>query len=259
MKTLYLAWRNPHDRSWYPIGRLRAGGAEYVFQYTQGVLRARAEAGFQPLAAFPDFGAEYRSPALFSLFTNRLLPRSRPEYGQFIEWLHVPETDAEPFLILARSGGRRTTDTLEVFAAPEPDSSGEATLYFFIHGARYVPEESAGRGERLTPGEPLMLMHDLQNAHDGNALALRTAEKAPRDLHLLGFCPRYLSEELLPVLREEPKHFRVEVVRVNPPPAPSQMRILCSLRMPMSAASKLFRAAAYQPLPAAEIAWGKVG
>lgn len=259
MKTLYLAWRNPHDRSWYPIGRLRRDGEEYVFQYTQGVLRARAEAGFQPLAAFPDVGAEYRSTALFSLFTNRLLPRSRPEYGQFIEWLHVPESDAEPFLILARSGGRRTTDTLEVFAAPEPDASGGARLYFFIHGARHFPEGSAGRGERLTPGEPLMLMHDLQNPHDPNALALRTAERAPRDLHLLGFCPRYLSEELLPLLREDPQQFRVEVVRVNPPPAPSQMRVLCSLRMPNSAASKLFQAAAYQSLAAAEPEWQKVG
>lgn len=259
MKTLYLAWRNPHDRRWYPIGRLRTDGAEYVFQYTQGVLPACAEAGFQPLAAFPDLTAEYRSPALFSLFTNRLLPRSRPEYGQFIEWLHVPESDAEPFLILARSGGQRKTDTLEVFAAPEPDASGEATLYFLIHGARYVPEESAARGEQLTPGEPLLLIHDLQNPHDPNALSLRTAENAPRDLHLLGFCPRYLSEELLPLLREEPQQFRVEVVRVNPPPAPSQMRILCSLRMPTSAASKLFRATAYQPLPAAEAEWRKVG
>jgi len=41
--------------------------------------------------------------------------------------------------MLARSGGRRETDTLTVFPIPEPDSEGRYRLHFFLHGLRYLP------------------------------------------------------------------------------------------------------------------------
>jgi hypothetical protein len=42
-------------------------------------------------------------------------------------------------LVLARSGGRRETDTLTVFPIPEPDSEGRYCLHFFLHRLRYLP------------------------------------------------------------------------------------------------------------------------
>jgi len=91
-------------------------------------------------------------------------------------------------------------------------------------------------------------MHDLQNPHDPNALALRTGEASPGDLHLLGFCPRYISEDVLPILRQQPEQVRIEVAHVNPPPAPAQLRVLCSMRLSMESTPSLFRGAKYQPI-----------
>ena len=248
MKTLFLAWLDPIQRRWYPVGRLTNHGDEYEFRYTEGVLAARAEAGFQPLAAFPQVTATYRSPELFALFSNRLLPRSRPDYREFIEWLHIPESEVEPFVILARSGGRRATDTFEVFPEPQVDENGIAVLHFFIHGIRHSSVGAVERAETLVEGERLLLLHDLQNPFDRNALALRTGDASPGDLHLLGFCPRYLSEEVLSIIREHPERVQVEVAHVNPPPAPAQMRVLCSMQLPIGTTPGLFKGAKYQPL-----------
>lgn len=248
MKTLFLAWLDPVGHRWYPVGRLQSDGGEYEFRYTQGALAAESEAGFQPLAAFPDWTTTYRSSELFALFSNRLLSRSRPDYREFIEWLHIPESEVEPFVILARSGGRRATDTFEVFPEPQADADGHAVLHFFIHGIRRSTPGAVQRAESLVPGERLRVMHDLQNPFDGNALALRTGESSPGDLHLLGFCPRYISEEVVPILREHPAQVRIEVAHVNPPPAPAQMRVLCSMRLPAGSSSALFRSRKYLPL-----------
>jgi hypothetical protein len=246
MKTLFLAWLDPVHRRWFPVGRLTSEGGEYAFRYTEGVLDAQREAGFQPLAAFPDVTATYRSPELFALFSNRLLPRSRPDYREFIEWLHIPESEEEPFVILARSGGRRATDTFEVFPEPQVDESGIVVLHFFIHGIRHSSPEAVQRSESLGVGERFLVLHDLQNPHDRNALALRREASSSGDLHLVGFCPRYISEEVLPVLRDHPERVKVEVAHVNPPPAPAQLRVLCSMRLPTG--TVLFKGRKYLPL-----------
>lgn len=259
MKTLFLAWLDPIARRWYPVGRLQKDRGEYEFRYTEGALSARKEAGFQPLAAFPELTSTYRSSELFALFSNRLLPRSRPDYREFIEWLHIPENEVEPFVILARSGGRRATDTFEVFPEPQVDENGIGVLHFFVHGIRHSAEGAVQRAESLVAGEQLLLMHDLQNPHDPNALALRTGAASPGDLHLLGFCPRYISEEVLPVVEENPGRVQVEVVQVNPPPAPAQMRVLCSMRLPIGVTAELFRGPKYLPLTAQEEPARKAG
>jgi hypothetical protein len=36
MKTLYLAWQDPEDRRWFPVGRLSFDGYVYRFVYTNG-------------------------------------------------------------------------------------------------------------------------------------------------------------------------------------------------------------------------------
>src|SRR5437667_10297479 len=115
MRTLFLAWQHPESRAWYPVGKLTHDGAEYQFVYTKGAQLANAQVGFQPLRTFPSFGDIYESDQLFPLFSNRLLSRSRPDFPDFVSWLNLPETEDDPVIILARSGGRRETDQLEVF------------------------------------------------------------------------------------------------------------------------------------------------
>ncbi len=122
MKSLYLAWRQP-DRRWWPVGHLTRHGSDYVFAYTRGAISAE-EAGFRPLLTFPDRDEVYVSKDLFPLFTNRLPPKSRPDYQNFVEWLDVGPGEADPMVLLARSGGRRETDMFEVFPGPERSPEG---------------------------------------------------------------------------------------------------------------------------------------
>ena len=227
--TLFLAWQDPSRRRWYPIGRLTTNGRRYLFVYTRGAREAQRDAGFEPLSMFPDLERLYTSLELFPLFANRLVPRSRPEYGEYLKWLDVPESEDDPVLILARSGGQRLTDTLEVFPCPERTSPGEYAIRFLVHGLRHMPDDAIARVAKLEVGEKLLMMKDIQNPVDAMALALRTAEAYERDVHVVGYCPRYLRSDFGRLIDSHEGEIRVTVERVNPPPAPIQFRLLCRL------------------------------
>ncbi|MEJ7618801.1 MAG: HIRAN domain-containing protein [Pyrinomonadaceae bacterium] len=249
MKTLFLAWQDPTSRRWFTIGRLTFDEKVYRFVYTRGIQAAQIESNFQPLLAFPDLHVEYESEELFPLFSNRLLPRSRPDYAEFVQWLSVPEHENDPMALLARSGGQRVTDALEVFPCPEPDAHGEYHLHFFVHGLSHMPPASLERAERLQPGEPLLLLHDFQNPRDPRALMMRTSESLPQDMYLMGYCPRYLLNDIAEeVTRKNKNQVEITVERVNSPPAPVQLRILCRMRMRRADEFKPFSGAEYQPL-----------
>ncbi len=247
MRTLFLAWQDPLGRRWFPVGRLEYSDGLYSFAYTQGAEQARTEAGFQALPSFPELHTVYVSEHLFPLFSNRSLPPSRPEYREYLQWLCVPESDSDPMAVLARSGGSRVTDTLEVFPCPEKNDQGEYQVHFLVHGLSHMPSTSADRVTQLQPGEPLLAMRDFQNPKDPDAIALRTAEKFERDMYLVGYCPRYLGADFLKLLNWNlsPK---ITVERVNPPPAPTQFRVLCKSVARWPEGFRPFTTDEYQPL-----------
>jgi hypothetical protein len=252
MSTAYLAWRAPALRTWYPIGRLRSENGHFEFVYTEGARKARTEAGFEALASFPEFEALYQSSELFPLFANRLLPKSRGEYRQFVEWMSAGPDEADPVALLARSGGRRATDALELFQAPERDDSGQLRLRFFVHGIQHFSPVAVERVLKLEYGESLLLMHDFQNSHDPNALMLRTAEVTPGDIYPVGYCPRYLLADLYELLKTAPQEAHINVQRVNPPPAPIWFRLLCVLTTNWPAGYRPLAGRDYQPYSGAE-------
>jgi hypothetical protein len=251
MRTLFLAWQDPNSRRWFPVGRLESYDQLYLFTYTKGAEQAAAEAGFQPLASFPELHTSYISEQLFPLFSNRVLPRSRPEYRDYLEWLSVPETERDPVVILARSGGQRVTDTLEVFPCPEETEGGEYQVHFLAHGLRHMPEPSADRALTLKQGEKLLAMRDIQNPSDPDAIALRTAETFDRDMYLIGYCPRYLRADFIRLL-DTGTSPTITVERVNYPPAPLQFRVLCKVVMAWSLGFKPFSTPEYDPIVPAD-------
>ena len=242
-RTLFLAWQDPRKPRWCLIGRLRWDGHIFQFVYTRGALKAQKAGGFAPLAAFPDFRKEYQSEELFPLFTNRLMPASRPDYPLFLQWLNIPRPDANPMAILARSGGHRVTDTLEVFPCPEDSRDGIYETVFFSH----LSEEPSLHAESLTPGEHLVVKQDPQNQEDPNALALYTAAGEP-----LGYCPRFLRGEILSLMKDGDNPPSITVEKVNPRPAPIQFRVLCRLRMKWTAGFQPFSDPEFQPIGSAE-------
>jgi len=248
MATVFLAWQDPARRRWYPIGRLTsAEGDLYTFVYTKGAEEARQQAGFQPLASFPELLTAYVSERLFPLFTNRLLPQSRPEYQEYLEWLSVPASEQDPVAILARSGGRKVTDSLEVFPCPERNADGKYHIHFLLHGLGHMPETSVERASRLNHGEPLLVMRDFQNPRDPDALALRTAETFARDIYVIGYVPRYLRGDFLKLIQLNAAP-QILVERVNPSPTPVQFRVLCEALMPWPKGFEPFSEPEYEPL-----------
>src|SRR5882724_9082523 len=124
MKSLFLAWQAP-TRAWFPVGRLDAdvSANRYAFSYTKGALQAQSAVGFDALPAFPDLRRRYESSELFPLFQNRVLDPGRKDFKEYLASLDLNES-SDPIEILAVSGGRRQTDSLEVFPKIEKQSDG---------------------------------------------------------------------------------------------------------------------------------------
>jgi hypothetical protein len=246
VRTLFLAWQDPDERSWYTVGRLDQKNGTYVFRYTQGAEEAMGQ-GFNPIVSFPDLRRTYESDEIFPLFANQVLSRNRPEFDDFVEWLSIPKDEADPIAILARTGDQ-VTDTLEIFPYPTKLSEHTYVVHFFVRGLRHQSSCAIERVQQLEPGDPLRLMPDLQNEHDEDACMLRTAEREKQAKHLMGYLPRYLAREMAKLSREQVARSNVEVVRVNPSPAPIHFRILCRLKMHWETDLEPFSSRVYQPI-----------
>ena len=221
--ALFVNWQDESSRRIFPVGRLvtlTSGG--YEFAYIAAAREAQ-QFGFVPFVAFPDLTRVYRAPELPAFFKNRVLQPGRPDYPQHLLELGLDSATATPIEILARSGGRRVTDPLEVFAELVPSLDGSRVeTHFFVRGVRH----HAGAEEAVTqlqPGAFLRLHPEPGNAFNPKAHLL-----ACHDERCVGYVPDYLVEDLTDIAKQDPS-LRVEVVRVNAAPAPSQQRLLCRL------------------------------
>lgn len=253
-RTLFLAWQDkctgaegePGSRRWFPIGQLDwEDSSVYRFRYTQGANMAREMAGFQPLDAFPEFGGDYRSKELFSLFRNRVPNPQRGDYRAILERLALHE-GADPFEILAVSGGNRQTDNLEVFPKIKKKPGSHFVTRFFLHGWRHVSEAAQKQVEQLKPGGSLRVAVELNNPASGLAVQLQSEG----DYHMLGWAPRYLVRDLLEAVAESTAELSAHVVRINPAPAPHNQRVLIEFSGSFSQDFKPMDSPEFQPLVA---------
>jgi hypothetical protein len=225
-KTLFLAWQDkPRTRRWFPIGRMDVERGEplYRFRYVRGAERAHAESGFEPLIDFPDFHQRYESFDLFPLFQNRVITPGRPDFPEYLRQLDLGK-EAGPLEILSVDGGRRVTDSFEVFPKIERREDGSFRCRFFVHGWRHVSEAARRRMELLQPGEKLYVAIELTNPVTQLALEIQT-----EDYHMIGWAPRYLVGDLVNAIAGAPGEYRARVVQINPVPAPSKQRLLVEL------------------------------
>ncbi len=223
---LFIAWQDPNDRGYHPVAVLRrkAGTARDVFAFRY--LKAAAGLdGFTPFVAFPDLHVEYRSPELFSFFTNRVMSaRRRPDYPEFLETIGLG-ADAAPMEILARLGAR-ATDSIEVFPEPEIDEElGLLRTRFFVRGIRYIPgaEELI---DGLAAGDRLVLVPEPLNPKNRWAVQVGTGGGS-----VIGWVPDYLAPPLHHAAGDVLDGVTVVVERVNPAGTPRQTRVLCRLEV----------------------------
>lgn len=235
MKTLFLAWGftrsdtsiGTDSLSWFPIGRLEweLELGLFRFAYTRGVLAAQTKTGFQPLAAFPRLDQVYESGELFPLFRNRVISPTREDYIEYLDRLSLSSDQADPFEILAISGGGRQTDNLEVFPKILTRCDGSFSCRFFLRGWRYMNLLSQDRLNCLQQGEALQVHLDVNNPGTESAVQLQ----AMNDHSILGWAPRYLNHDVLRAVSGGPSHFQARVVRLNQPPSPQSQRLLVEL------------------------------
>lgn len=228
MKTLFVAWQDPQSRRWIPVGRLTNRDGLYEFVYTLGAKQSK---NFLPFGRMGNLESAYVSDVLFPLFANRVLSKSRPEYKKYLRWIGASESEVNALEILAKSGGMRATDSLQIFPCPEPSSDEKYQVTFFSHGIRHLPPESQKRIETLESGEQLFLLRDIQNPHDGMALMMRTDDP----IYTVGYCPRFYSAEfssLIEYTSERDVRVVVDAVNVD---APLQFRLRCCLMAPWPA------------------------
>lgn len=224
---LYLAWQDPHSRRWFTVGRLRKLPEDaYEFVYLEGFNTARKAAAMEPLVGFLDTTLRYVSNTLFPFFKNRLMSPNREDYPAYLRKLGFDEAPREPLEILARSEGQRVTDSFQFQLFPAPnqtvvDGQTICAFDFFIHGMRHVQPDVQKLA--IEPGTKLSILWDFQNAHDPNALMLRTST-----CHLLGWVPRFYCADILS-LRNLGPNMEVSVVRTNNDPVPSWFRVMCRL------------------------------
>lgn len=225
-KALFLAWQDKQlSHQWFPVGRLDADmdHSQFCFRYTGGAKRARKEAGFPLLVEFPNLEQVYTSTSLFPLFCNRVMNPARPDLADYLRALDLPAA-ANPLEILAVSGGRRVTDSYEVFPQIEKKKDGSFDCRFFLHGWRHVNPQAQQRIDRLNREETLFVTLELTNPVTGSAVQIQTA-----DYHMIGWAPRYLVNDLTEAMAGV-VGYSARVVRLNPLPAPSKQRVLIEMQ-----------------------------
>lgn len=206
---LLVTRRDPHTSAYAPVGELTHDpqAQTYAFTYRPEVTRG--------LPGLP-LGETTVAPDLFPLFGQRIVSPRRADHDEALDLLALDPL-AEPFEVLARSGGRSATDTLELTPMPEP---GPLDLRFLVHGVRHLTEAERERIETLHPGQPLALRPEPTNPQDADAVLVTD------DGHRLGYVPRPLLEYVRPAME---RHHELTVERVNPPAAGFHMRLLVRL------------------------------
>lgn len=213
-----MAWQHPHSRKIHPVGVLeQAFDGSYAFAYLR---RARDVEGFRPFLGFPDLTRRYESSALFPLFAQRVMDSRRPDYETYMHTLGLPE-DAAPMEVLARSGGHRSGDTIQLVPEPLVETDGTTWCRFLVHGIRHRP----GAGERITAlraGDELALRDEPDNPKNSRAVLVAANDEQP-----LGWVPDLLLDYVHHVrARSEPL---VRVEQANGENVPPHLRLLVSL------------------------------
>lgn len=214
--ALIVAWQHPESRLISPVGRLEHGpGTGYRFRYLQAAADVE---GFHPFLSFPDWEGDYRSERLFPLFSQRIMSSRRPDFAEYLRQLHL-DGNATPWEQLARSEGRRTGDTVQVFPVPSVEPDGTSRCFFLVHGVRHV---TGGPLPALTPGDPLTVRAEPSNRINPAAQLVCCA-----DGPALGYVPDLLLEHLAVMTGTGAVSLTVE--HVNGPEAPPHLRLLVAL------------------------------
>jgi len=149
--ALFVNWQDENTRRIFPVGRLvNLSDGRFEFAYIAAAKEAQAF-GFVPFVAFPELERVYVASELPAFFKNRVLQPGRPDYPQHLAELGLDSATATPMTILARNGGRRVTDPLELVAEFVPAASEQRLEAHFLPAASAISPAQKRRSPTSLP------------------------------------------------------------------------------------------------------------
>lgn len=177
---LFVLVKSPRDAR-HVIGHLSRSKDGFVFSYLDRVAEIE---GFRPLVEFPDLqktkSNPYRSRYLFPTFAERIPIPRRPDRAALLHAWGVENGD-DDFEILARSGGKKLTDRIELAEYRADDDDLVTPLDFRLAGA--TQERFASAAARVCRGDELAVRRDQGNPFDRYATLVFKDEP-------IGFVPK---------------------------------------------------------------------
>ena len=219
---LAVTWQHPLTRRNTAVGLLTCVDSTYRFSYLRS---AGTVEGFQPFLGFPDLERKYAAAALFPLFTQRVMRRSRPDFNRYRRALGL-DVDNSDWSILGRSQGQGEGDGIRVFPEPDVHEAGVTSSTCFVHGLgdrmRQDPRVEPAL-IRLIVGNRPRLLEERATAEDTRALLVVEGKGVP-----LAWVPDLLLSHLDTIRSHgAPELF---VVDTNGPDVPPDYRLLVMLR-----------------------------
>lgn len=213
---LLVTRQDPSTRRYAPIGLLTCSGGTFEFSYLREAVRSP---GFRPILGFSRTDRRYSSTRLFPLFATRVMDPRRPDRPRWLSSLGL-DGDPEVMEILARSGGRREGDHLELLALPRVEADGRTRTSFLVHGVSHAGSfDDIGH---LAAGDRLELVDDPGNPVNARAVLVSSADE-----RRLGWVPDPLVEFVRHVRNHGAADLRV--LRVNPVDLGPHQRLLVHL------------------------------
>jgi len=138
---LVVIWGDPQHGNRHVVGHLARLNGEFAFWYVDDLANATAH-GFSLLPEFPEYrraDRPYRERYLFALFAARIPAPSRRDAKAMLQAWGVERPD-DQFEVLAKSGGVRATDRLELLEYRPVDDDLSRPLEFRIASRRHLTD-----------------------------------------------------------------------------------------------------------------------
>lgn len=183
---LYWQAQESVSRSRYYVGQLIRQDGKVSLEYdSQGEEFATAsELGFQGYPAF-DLRHTVHEHQVLEAFMRRLPPRSRQDFGRYLELRGIPkEIQIDDFTLLGYTGAKLPNDGFEL-VHPFDDAPNEFEFLLEVAGFRHNSEVSV---EQLHDNDSVQYIAEPDNECDSEAVRIDVAGNT------LGYVPRgYLS------------------------------------------------------------------
>lgn len=173
-KKLLLTWQDKLTRSRYIIAELINNGLTVDLRYlidTPDYQSALAK-GFEGYPAFPIINEKIFKDVL-NVFLRRLPPRSRGDFGLYLESIRIlPTAEISDFALLGYSGAKLPDDDFFI-VHPFENETQSFEFLTLIQGLRHYPEAiDLVENKKISTDSEVYFVREPENIFDTQAIAI---------------------------------------------------------------------------------------